>query len=235
MVRIVAILLLVSAIFATSGHAAQLTACVAGVTNCSADTTNDQLIFSAINDSATQTRVWNLWNGQCNNIYSEAVTTTGHSYRVNFCQSIADSPPGAAPGTQRVPPAFLVSVVMDSTVVSEVLAGASPGAAAGNMVDADVNTAIDAALTVDSGGAVSAVATTITGTSGNNFFTVGSATGITAGQGISAAGVPNGATVLYVSGTTVYMNQALTSSPSGAAVVFLPIAAQLYGLPVNFP
>lgn len=189
--------------------ATALTACQPGVTDCSNDTTNAAIINAAINDTATQNRVWNLWNGQCQNIYSEAGSTPGHTYRVNFCQSIA---------AVHVPMTTLVSAIMNPTVQSEVLGASVYPPYAGNMVDADVNTAIDGALTVNTATAqTTATQTTV----GSNNVAVASATGIFAGQQVSCPGCPNNAVVTFVSGTTVVLSGVTTASiPASTPILF---------------
>lgn len=218
---------LLAALGLSSAHAASppklapraaLTACTAGAINCSNDTVNDQLLAAAITDTSpngTQNRVWNLWNGQCNNIYSEAGTTVGHVYRINFCQSI---------GAGNVPKSLLVSTILNSTVAVEVLAGTgSP--TAGNMVDADVNSAIGAAMTVSN----SSASTTATFSPATNLITVASSTGIVPGQTVACAGVIAGSLVLYVNSTNVVLNTQ-TTAPETAT----PCAFNLYtGLPTR--
>lgn len=206
-------LALALALWAATSHAAALTACTTGQTTCSNDTTNDALIVSAINDPVVQQRVWNLWNQQCAFIFSEATSTAGHNYRNNFCLAIAAG---------KVPLSLLVSSVMDSTVVGEVLAGSQPGPtpgggqAAGNMVDVDVNTAIDTVLTVG----VSAANTTATASSGSEALTVASATGVFAGQSAVCAGCAAGAQVAAVNGTTVYLTAPVTAALSATPINF---------------
>jgi hypothetical protein len=210
------------ALAVSDAQAAALTACTAGSTTCSNDTVNDSLIVAAINDPVTQLRVWNIWNQQCDDIFSESASTTGHSYRVTFCLSVA---------AQKVPLALLVSEVMNSTTEPEVLAGTQPGPiagggqAAGNLVDADVVTAIGVALTVDAASA----ATTATAASGSETLTVASGTGIVIGASAYCAGCAAGTTVAAVSGTTVYLNQPVT-----AALSSTPIEFELFsGLPTR--
>ena len=63
------------------------------------------------------------------------------------------------------------------------------------------------------------VQTTIVGTSGATSFTVGSATGLVAGQYISGTGIPSGATIGSISGTTVTLanSATLSATASGTA------------------
>jgi hypothetical protein len=199
--------------------AAQLTACTAGATTCGNDTANDAAIVNAINDPIFQARVWWLWLQQCNFIYSEATSTTGHAQRVSFCQAIAsDTGPGNT--GNRVPMTMLVAAIINSTVESEILAG-SGSPAAGNVVDTDINTAIDSALTV-SGTPVSTTATQAT--TGLNNFTVASATGIAAGMTVAGPGIPTGATVTEVSGTTVVISQGITAALATSPVSFATLS-----------
>jgi hypothetical protein len=63
--------------------------------------------------------------------------------------------------------------------------------------------------------------TTAATSAGNNVITVADTTGIAAGQGVSGAGVPSGATVLSTTGTTVVMSTASVAGiSSGGAVTF---------------
>ena len=79
-------------------------------------------------------------------------------------------------------------------------------------------------------GAVTA-STTATTTSAANTITVASATGIANGQYIAGAGIPLGATVTGVSGTTITMSQNATASASGVAVSFYTVAASDVAMP----
>ncbi len=79
-------------------------------------------------------------------------------------------------------------------------------------------------------GAVTA-STTATTTSAANTITVASATGVVSGQYIAGAGIPLGATVTGVSGTTVTMSQNATVTASGVAVSFYTVAASDVAMP----
>ena len=200
-----------------------LAACGAGSLTCSNDTTNQGLLRLAIVDPATQQRVLYLWLQQCQFIYSETATTAGHAQRVIYCQKIADG---------LVSPAQMVALIMNSTVSSQILNGTPP---AGNMVDADVNSAIGAAMTatVSGGSAGSAVSPTATAASGSQTLTVSSGSGIVVGQQVIGAGIPVGTSVIFVSGTTVYLNTATTAALSATPVTFISSATPpvVSGLP----
>lgn len=204
-------------VFAVVSHSAQLSACGAGVTTCSNDTANNTLLNGAIQDPSTQLRVWAIWVEQCGSVFTEAATTTGHAQRVAFCQSI-DA------GFNRVPGSLLVASILNPTTIGEILAAASPQTPAGDLVDADVVTQIGAVLTVAS---ASAATTATQATSGLNYFTVASATGIIPGQLVYCAVCANNTTVVYVLGTTVYLSLDLTGTISSGAVTFAPL---LFGL-----
>ena len=77
------------------------------------------------------------------------------------------------------------------------------------------------------------ITTTATGTSGEFTITVLSATGIQAGQAVSATNVPSETYVRAVSGTTVYLTQANTGTVSGA-VTFQGDYLYLLNKDVNF-
>ena len=77
------------------------------------------------------------------------------------------------------------------------------------------------------------ITTTATGTSGEFTITVLSATGIQAGQAVSATNVPSETYVRSVSGTTVYLTQANTGTVSGA-VTFQGDYLYLLNKDVNF-
>lgn len=200
-------------------NAAQLTACATGVTNCANDTTNDVGLANAVNDSLTQTRVFNLWMGQCQNIYSEAATTTGHAQRVAMCQSIAAG---------NVPKATLVAAIINTTTEPEILTGNTtcPGAqCAGNLVDVDVVTAIGAAMTVSS----SSGSPTATASQGSQQLTVSSTTGLVAGAGCTGAGLETGATILIISGSVVTLSLPVTAPLSSTPIT----CTLLTGLPTR--
>ena len=77
------------------------------------------------------------------------------------------------------------------------------------------------------------ISTTATGTSGQFTITVASATGIAAGQAISASNIPSETYVRAISGTTVYMTQASTGTVSGA-IIFQGDYLYLLNKDVNF-
>jgi hypothetical protein len=77
------------------------------------------------------------------------------------------------------------------------------------------------------------ITTTATGTSGEFTITVASATGISAGQAVSNAGVPSETYVRAVSGTTVYLTQANSGAVSGT-VIFQGDYLFLLNKDVNF-
>lgn len=209
MKRIISALLLLL-LFDASANAAQLPACTAGSTTCSNDTSNDASLVNAINDPGFKQRVQWLWDQQCANVFSEAGSTAGHIDRVNFCQLI---------DREVVPVAMLVQLVLNSTVVSEILAGTAPQ---GNAVDADINNAISAALTLTS---ASASTTATQAVIGATTLTVASATGIVPGQTVFAAGVPGGAKVVSVSGTTVsFSGPGITAALSATPVTFFELS-----------
>jgi hypothetical protein len=96
----------------------------------------------------------------------------------------------------------------------------------GCLVDADANAAIVLALTVKE---TAASTTANQATIGASTLAVANATGIVRGQTVFAAGVPPGATVTFVSGTTVYI-----SAPTTAALSATPVAFVLdTGLPTR--
>lgn len=216
--------------FALASHvdAAQLAACSAAQTTCSNDTVNDAGLNAAVEDATiagTQLRVVNLFNQQCANIYSEAITTTGHVFKTRFCQAIAA-------GT--VPRELLVSSILTAIIQTEILSGQGPAPSyyptGGNMVDADVNTAIGGVLTVSGGavattGTTSSAVTTATAASGASVLTVASATGIVQGMTVAATGVPNGTTVLLVSGTSITISNQTTGALSATPVYFYQTGA----------
>lgn len=69
-----------------------------------------------------------------------------------------------------------------------------------------------------------AVQTTGTTTSGTTSVTVAAATGIATGQTVSGAGIPIGATVAGISGTTVTLSQAATASGSNVTLTFFALS-----------
>ena len=77
------------------------------------------------------------------------------------------------------------------------------------------------------------ITTTATGTSGEFTITVASATGISAGQAVSNAGVPSETYVRAVSGTTVYLTNANSGAVSGT-VIFQGDYLFLLNKDVNF-
>jgi hypothetical protein len=64
------------------------------------------------------------------------------------------------------------------------------------------------------------VTTTITGTSGQDTITVGSATGIVAGQYVTGTGIGTGARVDFVTGTTVHLTVVNSGAVSGSGTFF---------------
>jgi hypothetical protein len=60
------------------------------------------------------------------------------------------------------------------------------------------------------------VTTTISGTSGQDTITVGSATGIVIGQYVSGTGIATGARVVDIQGTTVHVSKEHTGAVSGS-------------------
>lgn len=206
------LVILALALAALWPHRVDAAACGAGVTTCATDTTSDAAIVAAIRDPTVGLRVYELWLGQCLNIWSELASTTGHILRTNYCNQIA------AGAVNRE---LLVAVIMSATVQSEVLGSCTIpvnilGNAAGCMVDADVITAIGTALTVTT----STASTTATAATGSTLLTVASATGIVAGQSVSGAGIPGAAVVLFVSGTSVAISAPTTAALSATPVLF---------------
>lgn len=261
---------------APAAWAQALTPCTTGQTTCDNDTLNAKGVTAALTETnPTGTRIFNLWNEQCESVYAEAATTTGHVYRVNMCLAIAAG---------HIPNATLLSIIMDSTLQSEILGCTVSGQAAGCLVDADVNFGIAAALAVTEtaaattatqatvgantlvvsgasftgsisgttltvsavssgtlavgnsvgGGSVSpgtAVTALGTGTGGTGTYTVNlsqtvssaslTASPVVRGQSVYAAGVPPGAVVTYVSGTTVYLSLVTTAALSSTPVAFI--------------
>jgi hypothetical protein len=130
--------------FALAGPGVQ-PSCVAGNLTCTADSGNARNLITVVNDPVVQTRVYNLWMGYCQSVvYAEIGTGQGHANRTQFCGSIA---------AQKVPLTMLVSAVLSasSVVVPQILCtqGTTND---GCMVDADVLTAIDKAMTVTASG-----------------------------------------------------------------------------------
>lgn len=77
------------------------------------------------------------------------------------------------------------------------------------------------------------ISTTATGTVDEFTVTVASATGIAAGQSVSATNVPSGTYVRAVSGTTVYLTQANSGTVNGA-IIFQGDYLYLLNKDVNF-
>lgn len=223
MTRASALLLLAIFLLPLPAGAAQLPACASNAASCANDTTNAQGLVVATGDFNVGARIFNLWNTNCNSVYAEATTQAGHMYRVNMCLAITAG---------HIPNATLVTMVLgiNSNVDTEILACQGPPSnnyqpAGGCMVDVDVNQAIATALAVTE----TTASTTATGATGSGTLTVASATGIVRGQSVYAAGVAPGATVAYVTGTTVYL-----SIPTTAALSSTPIAFVLdTGLPTR--
>ena len=126
-------------LIALAGPGAQ-TACTTGQTTCVNDSTNERNLVVVQTDPAVQRRIYLLFMGQCQNIYSELTSVNGHANRVTFCQSIA---------AQKVPWDMLVAAVLSAspTVTSQALCtqGTTND---GCMVDVDINTAIGSVMTV---------------------------------------------------------------------------------------
>lgn len=140
---VAALVALVSAGAAFAGPG-QVGACTAGTTTCTNDGANAQFLQSLANTPDVQKRFFMNYMGQCAFIYSEAAGATGHAQRVAFCQSIA---------AERVPLDMLVMAVfaVSPTVQAQALCTQAVSNQ-GCMVDADINTAIGAVLTVNAGG-----------------------------------------------------------------------------------
>lgn len=220
MFRLLFVVLASAALFGTAS-AAQLTPCGAGNTNCSNDTVNQAGVENnAYLDSPTQDRVYRLAIQQCLNVYSEAIsgaiTLPIHQARSTFCGNIASG---------AVSKQSLIASIMNSTLTGELLAGSGPG---GNMVDADINTAIDAMLTVSGGSTINT-----TGTAGANSqaVTVASATGINQGQSVSCAGCAAGTLVASApNGTTVMLSIPTTAALSSTPMAFVnPLSGPAIG------
>lgn len=192
-------------------HRALAAACTTGQATCVTDTVNDALIAAAIRDPIVQLRVYQLWLGRCQNVWTELASTAGNVLRANFCTQIAGG---------GISKELLVAVVMNATVQSEILGACAlpPGVptAAGCMVDVDVNTAIDTALTVT----VSSASTTATAVAGSTLLTVASAVGIAPGQSVSGAGITANTTVQFVSGTSVAISLPTTAALTATPVLF---------------
>jgi hypothetical protein len=118
----------------------------------------------------------------------------------------------------HIPNPALVALTLSPVVQTQILTcqGAAPPFG-GCMIDADVNTAIGAALTVTELSA----ATTATAGATTDVLAVASATGIARGQNVYAAGVPPGTTVTFVSGTTVYISTVTTAALSATPIAFV--------------
>jgi hypothetical protein len=188
---------------------AQAAPCTAGVTTCTTDSSQDTTLVAAMTNSVVQERVYQLWIQQCLNVYSEAGSTVGHQLRAAYCGRIANN---------NITKELLVAVVMTPTVQSEVISVSAgcqtqPG---GCMVDADVVTAIGAALTVT----VNLASTTATAAIGSTTLTVASATGIITGQRVYGAGIPGGTVVDNVSGTSIAINNPTAAALSATSVLF---------------
>lgn len=206
--------ILISCLIANIAQAQQLPPCTTGQTTCTNDTTNSEGIVAAITDTVTGTRVFNLWNEQCESVYAEAASTTGHilpgnTGRVPMCLAIAAG---------HIPNPTLLSIIMNPTLQSEILGCKIQGQAAGCLVDADVNFGIAAALAVTE---TAATTTATQATVGANTLTVADAAGIVRGQSVFAAGVPPGTTVHYISGTTIYLSAVTTAALSSTPVAFV--------------
>lgn len=192
-------------------EAAQLTACTSGASSCTNDTTNNQGLVTAVSDPIVGARIYDLWIIQCNGVYAEAASTIGHQSRVNMCQAIAAG---------RIPNSTLVSLILSPAVQTQILQcqNASFSPAGGCMVDADVNLAIGAALTVTE---AAATTTATQATVGAATLALASATGVVRGQSVFAAGVPPGTTVTYVNGTTIYLSSGITAALSATPIAFV--------------
>jgi hypothetical protein len=171
--------------------------CTAGTLNCTTDTVGDIQIAAALTNPNFQQRVYELFVQQCISVWTEAASTAGHTERSVYCQQVTNGGPSFNLAATCALPGSISSVL-------------------GCAVDADIITAIAVALTVT----VNTAATTATAASGSIALTVASATGIVPGQAVYAAGVAPGTTVQFISGTTVYMNNATTAALSATPVVF---------------
>ena len=67
---------------------------------------------------------------------------------------------------------------------------------------------------------VSPTATTTTGSAGSNLITVASATGLSIGMTVNAAGIPNGSVIKDIQGTVVTLNNNLTAALSSTTTTF---------------
>lgn len=225
--KLLAAAALVAALYGLNSTPA-LAACSTGVTNCTTDTTNDNLLQTAAFSPQFMQRVWYLAIQQCISVFSEAVTSASvHSARAQFCNNI-----GSGAVTQQA----LVASVLNSTIVPEILAGTGCGnggtspCPGGNAVDVDINTALGTLFTVSGGTTVS---TTTNGaqTAAGEAVTLTSGTGVLVGQNVFCSGCVAGTTVAAISGTALQLNTP-TSSPlaSGTAIVFV---TPLSGAPIG--
>ena len=208
--RVLALALILAALLPLQAFAA----CTTGQTTCNTDTVNDAALVAAINDPTVANRVYELWLQYCfNNVWAEAASTAGNLNRIVKCRQIIDAGPRLS----------LVALVLNAITIPEILSTSCPptavgtlGTSAGCLVDVDVNNTI-ATLMTDT---VSSASPTATAASGSTVLTVSSATGITPGQSVSGAGIPGGATVLSVSGTSVAISLATTAALSATTVLF---------------
>lgn len=113
---------------------------------------------------------------------------------------------------------------------------ASSGTATANAISSDTNAAGNASpvatatLETSAGTVVvhfevgASVTPTITGTSGDSFLTVGSASGIAKGMTLSGTGVAAGSRVVDIASTTVYLDKELTGTASGTGTFTYDVA-----------
>ena len=123
-----------------------------------------------------------------------------------------------APGT---------AVATLSLATPNAFGASSSGTATAGAITSDTNAAGNAspvatATLQTSGGTVvihcdvgAQVTTSITGTSGQDTITVGSATGLVIGMTVTGTGIGTGARITYINGTTVHLSVVNSGTPSG--------------------
>jgi hypothetical protein len=214
-VKFLTLAALLIGLFAPRVEAAPPSGCPPQAQGCSADVTNGQGLANAVNDSLLGVHILTLWNTQCNVVYGEDPTNAAvidHIDRLKMCYAIAA-------GHLTNPQLLQLVLGLSPVVQTEILTcqgGAPPFG--GCLVDADVNTAIVAALTVKE---TAPTPTTATAGANTDALTVASATGIVRGSNVFAAGVPPGTTVTFVNGQTVYISNPTTAALSGTPVAFV--------------